>query len=231
MERLSVIFLGLCSLAILAGPTPTESSTAVETLWNNARDVRNVEDRANLPRQKNVQNDTEHLLLDENLTKNVTVVGEHAIDPLKTTATSTGYSSSGDMKDTQHLRHNGDQQDDANHKNGPPIGLLSHDILLDPGLISVRLSRQAEKGNSNLASIENHRISSDVTTDNKTRSVVPSKSTLESDLGVAEDRYQSPYPYWNPYYRGQFPNQRYQPSYRREPYRSNYWRYPVFPGK
>lgn len=235
MERFSVIFFSLCFLAIVAESTSIESSTTIETLWNNAHDGRNVEDHANLLKQKNIQNNTKHLLLDENL--NITQVGEHAKNPLylnktsEVSTTSTGYFSSSDMKDTQHLKHN--QEDDANHKNGPSIGLLSHDIL-EPGLITARLSRQAEKSDSNLASIENHRISNDVTTNNynENRRVVPSKSntSLESDLGVAEDRYQSPYPYWNPYYRGQFPNQRYQANYRREPYR-NYWRYPVFPGK
>lgn len=233
MERFNVILFSLCSLAILAGSTPIESSTTIGTSWDNAHDVRNIEDHANLPKQNNIQNNTTHLPLDEDLVKNAAQVGEYGRNPLNKTSdvstASTGYSSSSDMKDTQHLKHN--QEDD--HKNRPPIGLL-HDILLDPALISARLNRQAEKDSSNLASIANHSISSDVTTKsyNENRSVVPSKSntSLESDLGVAEDRYQSPYPYWNPYYRGQFPNQRYQASYRREPYR-NYWRYPVFPGK
>lgn len=233
MERFSVVFFSLCSLAILAGLTPIESPTTIETLWDNAHDVRS-ESHANLLKQKNTQNNTEHLL-GENLMENTTHIGEHAKNPSylnktsEVSATSTDDFSSSYIKDMQHLRHNGDREDDANHKDGLSIGLSSHDILLDPGLIPARLNRQAEKDNSNLASIEN--ISSDVITNNyKNKSVVPSNPNFESDLGVAEDRYQSPYPYWNPYYRGQLPNQRYRANCRREPY-PNYWRYPVFPGK
>ncbi|XP_071572195.1 uncharacterized protein [Temnothorax nylanderi] len=238
MERFSVIFISLCSLAtILAESMPTGSSTTIETLWDNAHEVGNVENHpADLLKQKNVQNNTKHLLLDENLVKNTTQVGEHAKNPLyfnKASTTLTGDFSSSYIKDTQHLKHNGDREGDD--KEEPSVGLSSYDILLDPSLIPARLTRQARKGDadySNLASSEN--VSGDVEPNNydENRSVISSKrsANLESDLDVAEDRYQPPYPYRYPYYRGQLPNQRYRANDRREPYR-NYWRYPVFPGK
>ncbi|XP_011881029.1 PREDICTED: uncharacterized protein LOC105569287 isoform X2 [Vollenhovia emeryi] len=207
MERFSVICFSLCSCAILAGSMSVESSTTKETLWGDAHDVRNVENhRADLLKQQDAQNNTKNHSFDDNLVKNATQIGEHAKNPLSLNKTSDASATS--------------------------TGLSSHDILLDPVLIPARLSRQAEKGDYlNLASIEN--VSNDVeSTNDENRSVVPSKQNLnlEGDLGVAEDRYQSPYPYWNSYYRGQFPNQRYQTNDWRQPYRS-YWRYPVFSGK
>ncbi|XP_011704286.1 PREDICTED: uncharacterized protein LOC105459743 isoform X2 [Wasmannia auropunctata] len=202
MERFSIILYSLCSLAILAGSTPAGSST-IETLWDSIHDVgEHAKNQSSLNNASNTSN-----------------------------TTSTGNFSSSFIKDTQHSRRNDDREDDAYHKEGPSVGLSSHDILLDPdGLIPARLSRQAEKGDANystLASIDN--ISSHVKFNND---VVPPKRnpSYEGDLRVAEDRYPPPYPYWNPYYRGSFPNQRYRANDRREPYR-NYWRYPVFPGK
>lgn len=176
-------------------------------------------------------------LLYKNLLKNTTQVDEHEKNPLYLNKTSdASTTSTGDFsssKNMQHLRHNESREDNTNHKEEPSISFSSDDILLDPGLIPVRLNRQAKKDAdySNSASIEN--ISSDESNNyDKNRNPVPLKrsSQLEGDLDVAEDRYQPPYPYWNPYYRRQFPNQRYRPNDRREPYR-NYWRYPVFPGK
>lgn len=173
--------------------------------------------------------------------KNTTQVEKYVKDPSYLNNTSNASATStGDFsnysKDTQHSRHNGSLEGDKYHKDEPSEGLPSHDILLDPGLISARLSRRAEEGDtdySNPASIEN--ISNDVKSNNydESRSAAASKRSLnyKSDLGVAEDRYPPPYPYWNPYYyRGQYPNQGYRINDRREPYR-NYWRYPVFPGK
>lgn len=239
MERFSIIFFSCCSLAILAESMPIGSSTTIETLWDNVHEihVRNIENY--LLKPTNVQNNTEHLLLDENLMKNTTQVEEHVKNPLylnKTSDTSiisTGDFSSSYINDTQHLKHNGSREDNANHKKEPSIDLSSHDILLDPDLILVRLSRQTGKSNvdySKLASVEN--ISRNVKSNNydANRRIVTLKwdSNPKDDLSVAEDRYQPPY--WNPYYRGQFPNQRYRTNDRREPYR-NYWRYPVFPGK
>jgi len=233
MEHFSVIF-SLCSLTILAGSTPTGSSTTIETLWNNAHDVRESKNH-HINLKQNTQNDTKYSLIDENPVKGDTQVGEHVADPLYLNNASNAFTTStGDFssrhKDMQHSRYNENGEDDAYHTE-ESVDLSSHDILLDPSLIPARLNRQAEKGDADYASIES--ISSDVKFSNhdESRSVVPSKQSLdyEDDLGVAEDRFPL-YPYWNPYYRGNFPNQRYRANDRREPY-SNYWKYPVFPGK
>ncbi|XP_011163425.2 uncharacterized protein LOC105198421 [Solenopsis invicta] len=249
MERFSVILFSLCALVILAGSTPTGLST-IETLWDNVRDVRDIEDHhVDLVKSKNVQNSTKQLLMDENPMKNITHIKDHEKEPsyLKVANASTTLISdfsSSHIKDSQHLKQNGDREGDAYRKEEPSAGLPSHDILLDPALIPVRLSRQTEKGDitdySNLASIEN--ISSDTELNNHDErgNVLPSRwsSNFEDDLGVAEDRYPPPYPYSNPYYQRQFPNrggqfpyQGYRINDRREPYHNNYWRYPVFPGK
>ncbi|KYM95495.1 hypothetical protein ALC62_13924 [Cyphomyrmex costatus] len=170
--------------------------------------------------------------------KNSTQVGEEAKDPSylnnasNVSTISTSDFSSNNIKDTQHLRDNGDKENDADHKEEPSEDLSSHDILLDPSLIPARLSRQTEKGNSDYSNLAS--ISNDIKFNNHdySRSVLP-KSNLnyEGDLSMAEDRYSSAYPYWNLYYRRQFPNHRYRANDRRERYR-NYWRYPpVFSGK
>ncbi|XP_012528064.1 uncharacterized protein LOC105832027 [Monomorium pharaonis] len=241
MERFSVILFTLCSLAIQAGSTPAGLST-IETLWDNTRNVSDAENHeAVLLKSQNVQNSTKQFLIDEDPVRNTTEIGEYAKDSSHLKAANVSTTLSSDFsnsyaKDTQHSKHNEDHKDDAYHKEGPAGILSSHDILLDPSLIPARLSRQAEKIDvdySNLASIEN--ISSGIEPNNHDESrknVVPLKrsSNFEDDLGVAEDRYPPPYPYWNPYYQRQFPNQRYRINDRREPYH-NYWRYPVFPGK
>lgn len=236
MERFSIIF-SLCSLTILAESIPIESST-IETLWDNAHGVRNIENH-DLLKPTNVQDNTKQLLLDENLMENTTQGEEHAKNSLHLNETSvTSVISTGDflssyINDTQHLKYN-ESQEVANHEKEPSADLSSHDILLDPDLILVRLNRQTKRSNTDYskpASVEN--ISRDVESNNdENRSIVTLKqnSNPEGDLSVAEDRYQAPNPYWNPHYRGQFPNQRYRTNDRREPYR-NYWRYPVFPGK
>ncbi|XP_018299849.1 uncharacterized protein [Mycetomoellerius zeteki] len=203
MERLSVILFSFYSLAILTESMSTGSSAMIETSWDDVHD-------------------------------NSTQVEEHAKDPLYLNNASNAFTistddfSSSNIKDMEHLRHNEDKENDADRKEEPSEDLSSHDILLDPSLIPARLTRQTEKGDvdySNLAS-----ISSDVKSNNHddSRSVLPSKRNLnyEGDLSMAEDRYSSAYPY----YRREFPNQRYRANDRREPYR-NYWRYPVFSGK
>lgn len=236
MERFNIILFSLCSLIILAESTPAGSSA---TLWDNAHDVRDIENHhANLLKPQSVQNNTKHSLIDENPMKNTTQVGEYAKDSSylnktsNSSTASTGDFSSSYIKNTQHSRQNGDRGDDTYHKEEPSIDLSSHDILLDPSLILARLSRQVGKSDthySNLTSIEN--ISRDVESSNKNRNSIPRRNpNFKGDLGVAEDRYRPPYPYQYPYYQGQFPNQRYRANDRREPYR-NYLRYPVFPGK
>ncbi|KAL0111910.1 hypothetical protein PUN28_013254 [Cardiocondyla obscurior] len=232
MER---FVFGFCSLAILAGLTPTESSTAAETIWN-ARDVRSTEDHSNLLEPNNAQNDTKHFLLEKSLVDNATQVGEHTKNLLTTSATSTENLSSNYIKDTQHPRSNGHRDDDGHHKEEPFVDLSSHDVLLDPSLIRARLTRQAEKGDavsSNLASIEKNPRDVRFNNNNKSKSIL-SKRSFKGDLNVAEDSYYQPRrPYYQPpysYYQKQFPNQRYWANNRREPYR-NYWSYPVFPGK
>lgn len=239
MERFNAIVFILCFLVILAESTPAGSSA---TLWDNAHDIRDIDNHhTNLLKPQSVQNNTKHLLIDENPVKNTTQVGEYAKDSSYLNKTSdsstasTGDFSSSYIKDTLHSRHNGDREGDAYHKEGPSVDLSSYDILLDPSLILARLSRQAGKSDthySNLASIKNISRNIESSNHNENRNPIPSKRNpnFEDDLGVAEDRYQPPYPYRYPYYREQFPNQRYRTNDRREPYR-NYLRYPVFPGK
>ncbi|KAL6267832.1 hypothetical protein P5V15_000904 [Pogonomyrmex californicus] len=243
MERISIIFFSFCSLAILAGTISANSSTN-EILQNNTHDISDVENyHINLLKPRSVQNDVKQSSVHENLVKNITQDGEHDMKNSSflnktsdTFASSTGDILGSYIKDMQISRFNRDQKSDAEtYREGSTVGLSSHDILLDPGLISARPSRQAEKSDmnySNLASIES--ISGDTSKSDQSvdsKSIVPSRvrsSNFKGDLGVAEDRYQPPYPYW--YYRGQFPNERYRPYDRREPYH-NYLRYPVFPGK
>lgn len=120
------------------------------------------------------------------------------------------------VKYVKRIENREDDASPSNHKN------RSDDILDLSNIILARLTRQAEKsntGSSNPSSVEN--IESENIGSSQER------SNLESDLGVAEDRYRFQYPYWN---RRQFASQRYRANDRREPFR-NYLKYPVFPGK
>ncbi|XP_011050249.1 PREDICTED: uncharacterized protein LOC105143556 [Acromyrmex echinatior] len=200
MERFNIILFNFYSLAILAESTFTGSSAMIETSWDNVYD-------------------------------NSTQVGEHVKDSLYLNNASNAFTistsdfSSNNIKDMQH---NEDKENDADSKEEPSEDLSSHDILLDPSLLSVRLSRQTEKRDANYSNLAS--ISSNVKSNNHddSKSVLSSKWNLnyEGDLSVAEDRYPSAYPY----YRKEFPNQRYRANDRRERYR-NYLRYPVFSGK
>ncbi|KYN28858.1 hypothetical protein ALC57_01822 [Trachymyrmex cornetzi] len=147
------------------------------------------------------------------------IVGEHAKDSLYLNNASNAFTiSTGDFSSSniKNMQHNEDKENDADRKEEPSEDLSSHDILLDPSLLPARLSRQTEKGD---VKSNNH---------DDSRSILSSKWNLnyEGDLSVAEDRYPSAYPY----YRREFPNQRYRANDRREHYRND-WRHPVFSGK
>ncbi|XP_018375093.1 PREDICTED: uncharacterized protein LOC108768902 [Trachymyrmex cornetzi] len=155
----------------------------------------------------------------DNVHDNSTQVGEHAKDSLYLNNASNAFTiSTGDFSSSniKNMQHNEDKENDADRKEEPSEDLSSHDILLDPSLLPARLSRQTEKGD---VKSNNH---------DDSRSILSSKWNLnyEGDLSVAEDRYPSAYPY----YRREFPNQRYRANDRREHYRND-WRHPVFSGK
>ncbi|CAL1676360.1 unnamed protein product [Lasius platythorax] len=216
MERLSIFFFSLFSLAVLAESTSAGSSTTTETSRSNGCDARNVIEKphVDLLKSKGVKNDSECSLVNQSHVKAVSFSNNYT-------------------KDVQYTKRIENREDDASpsyHKDRSHVDLSSHNIsLLDSSdLISARLSRQVEKSDmdySNPSSVEDISVEPVVESENIGSS--QESSDLKGDLGVAEDRYRFQYPYW---YRGQFANQRYRAYDRREPYR-NYLRYPVFPGK
>lgn len=233
MERISILSFNLCFFAVLVGSLHADSSATTETAKDGAYDVIRHADLL-----KNVENDSASSSVNENV-KDAAQLEKYPAKGLSylnkasnALTTSIVRSPNSSVDDTdRHSERIGDQEGDASRSDRKEESAvdLSHDVLLDPTLIPARPVRQADY----TASIE------DIPGDAKSHCNVERRnidsslrsSDLESDLSVAEDRYQSPYrsqyPYW---YRGQFPNPRYRTNDRREPYR-NYLRYPVFPGK
>ncbi|XP_050463289.1 uncharacterized protein LOC126857679 [Cataglyphis hispanica] len=234
MTHLSIFCFSLCSLAILTESIPSGSLTTTEILRSNEYDARNVIEKPHADILK--RNDPQGSLVNQSHLKSAARIGEQSAASLylnnKSDASTTPTVSSSDnsTKDVQYTKRIENRRNDAspsNHKDRSDVDLLSHDVLLNPfDVISPRLTRQNKKSDmdySNPSSIKN---SAELSIENENMGS-SQKSSDESDLGVAEDRYRYQYPYW---YRGQFANQRYRANNRREPYR-NYLRYPVFPGK
>lgn len=230
MERLSILFFNLCFFAVLVGSIYADSSATTETLKNDMGDVKTH----NL--LKDIENDPECSLMNESHMKDAAQLEQH--NTVKnpsylseaSNAFTTSVSPSSSINNTQHSDHIKDQKGNQSDRKQESIVDLSHDILLDPSL--TRSIREAEKSDVDYTTASVEDIPDDAKSHgNIERSIDSSlhNSNLEGDLSVAEDRYQSQYPYW---YRtqGQFPNERYRANDRREPYR-NYLRYPVFPGK
>lgn len=235
MARLSIFCFSLCSLAILAESTPSGSSTTTEILRSHEYDARNVIEKPHADILK--RNDPQGSLVNQSHVKSAIQVGEQSATSLYlnkiSDASTTPIVSSSDnsTKDTKCIENRKNDASPSNHKDRSDVDLLSHDILLNPfDVISPRVTRQNKKSDmdySNPSSIENN---AELSIENENISSSQKGSDLESDLGVAEDRYRYQYPYR---YRGQFANQRFanhRTNDRREPYR-NYLRYPVFPGK
>lgn len=239
MGRLGIL-VSVCSLALLTVQTYADSSATLDISANesHARGMADTENhRADLLKSKNTRNDTKCLW--SNRTKDAARRGEeHVKEPFRfdnlSAASAVSNVPSSCDENTQRPKHGGDHEGHvprANHQQGPAADLSSHDILLDPaGLMPARLARQVEKdgakGRAKSASIEGT-SAGEVGASGGIDSSPLRDSDREDDLGVAEDRYRPQYPYW---YQRQFPNQRYQASDRRVPYR-NYLRYPVFPGR
>lgn len=228
MERFS-IFFGLCSLAILVGSSPTDSST--ETTRSNGYVI--GKPHADILESKSVKNDSESSLVNQSDMKGAAQIGERSalhLNEIPNASTIPTVSFLDDCtKGARCIKRIENREDDAspsNHKNRSNGDLSSHDIF--PDIILARLTRQVERSNvdsSNPSSVEN--ISAESVVESENIGSSQERSNFKSDLGVAEDRYRFQYPYW---YRGQFANQRYRANDRREPYRS-YLKYPVFPGK
>lgn len=241
MERLSIFFFSLFSLAVLAESTSAGSSTTTETSRSDGCDARNVIEKphVDLLKSKGVKNDSECSLVNQSHVKGTIQIGEQSaaglyLNKISDASTIPAVSFSNNYtKDVQYTKRIENREDDASpsyHKDRSDVDLSSHNIpLLDSSdLISARLSRQVEKSDmdySNPSSVEDISVEPVVESENIGSS--QESSDFKGDLGVAEDRYRFQYPYW---YRGQFANQRYRAYDRREPYR-NYLRYPVFPGK
>lgn len=233
MARLSIFCFSLCSLAILTESIPSGSLTTTEILRSNEYDARNVIEKPHADILK--RNDPQGSLVNQRHLKSATQIGEQSAASLYlnnisgASTTPTVSSSDNSTKDVQYTKRIENRRNDAsNHKDRSDVDLLSHDILLNPfDVISPRRTRQNKKSDmdySNPSSVEN---GAELSIENENIGSSQKSSDLESDLGVAEDRYRYHYPYW---YRGQFANQRYRANDRSEPYR-NYLRYPVFPGK
>lgn len=204
------IFFSLCSLVIFARSTTTDSLATIEASGNNNVYTKEIENHhADLSKPSNVTSNISRTLVDSS-------------------------SSSIEVSQCSKIIEDEDQESDTFYSNNeePAIGLLSQDVLLDPGLITARLSRQAENSDpadySGSVLVENN--SSDVSNGDTESGIIDlsqqNSDVEESDLGAAEDRYRLPYPY-----RDQFMHGRYRTHYdRKEPNRS-YLKYPVFPGR
>lgn len=228
MGRLSVLF-GLCSLAVLTEGMSAGSLVTTETARNDVHDAveKSTEShRADLTKPKNTENSSDCPWADR--AKHASQVGEEATEDSSHSNKVSNASAIVDrIEDTKRI---GYYEDDVTQRSVrpqvPAVDLSSHDILLDPGLISARLTRQAAENDasySNPTSVEDTSgDAGDVESDGS------DDSDVEDDLGLAEDRYRSGYPYW---YQRQFSNQRDRADNRRDPPYRNYLRYPVFPGR
>lgn len=194
---------------IFARSTTTDSSATIQASGNDDVYTKEIENRhADLSKPSNVTSNVSKTLVDSSSS------GPEVLQRSKTIE--------GQESDTS--RSNNEE---------PAVDLLSQDILLDPGLITARLSRQAENSDpadysaaSALIEDNSNDVSDDDTESGGIDLFQRNSDVEEGDLGAAEDRYRLPYPY-----RDQFMHGRYRTQYdRREPNRS-YLKYPVFPGR
>lgn len=227
MERLGILF-GLCTIAILTEITSAGLLATTEAARNDVHEANSTEsNRTDLPKWRNTNNSTDCSRIDRTK-RGPEVGGKSAEDPSRSNKVSNASATTvGDpVEDAQREKHVGCYEGNVarpDHQQNPPLELSSHDILLDPGLISARLTRQAGRKGASGSSIEDNLDDAVRGSDDSSRP----DSALKDDLGVAEDRYPSMYPYW---YQRQYSNQRYRANDRRDPHR-NYLRYPVFPGR
>jgi len=203
MKDLGNLF-SLCMLVILAGSIHADSTRM---------DSSGGEDyRASPSKLKNARNNPECPLSERHMKGTGSEIGERTAEDF--TRTSEAASFIDCIEDSR-----GEDDPRPGRQWETVMDPSSHDILLDPGLIPVRLVRRAARSDADYPQRED--TSGDID------SSLQGSDSGQDDLGVAEDRHQSRYPYW---YRGQSENQRYRMNDRREHYR-NYLRYPVFPGR
>lgn len=221
MERLGVLFSVLCSFAILTGPAlsaPSASTTEISKV-DAARRMDPLE-------AKNTRNDPDCPWL------HVGHAGGEVQVERKLTGEST-RSKEGSVQRARRSRRIGDPREDGVSRSGhrePAVDLVSHDTLSVSDQLSARTTRRTARSTRdyrNPASSSVSNTSGDGVDRRSIDSSPRSGSDLKDDIGTAEDRYPSPYPYW---YQRQYADRRYWPNDRRGPYR-NYSRYPVFPGR
>ncbi|XP_014470136.1 PREDICTED: uncharacterized protein LOC106742060 [Dinoponera quadriceps] len=215
MARLSVLFSVLCSFAILAAFPASLASTTENPRGNAVHRTgpsKNTEDESDCP-WSHVGHVEKAYQAGEEFTKDSSRFNEGPSEKVRRSRYSEGR-----------------REDDvsrSSHQRRPVVDLSSHDILPNPDLISASQAGKSTGDHGNPASPVKSTFGDDV----ERRSIDSLRRRgpdLQDDIAVAEDRYRPQYPYR---YQQQYPNQRYRANDRRDPYRNNYLRYPVFPGR